>query len=69
VIARVDQGGDGQAAAGGLSREGDARRSDAVVEERRVGRESVVYRCRVRVLGGEPVVDGDDPGLRPPADL
>jgi hypothetical protein len=26
-------------------------------------------RRRIPVLGGEPVVDGDDPGLRPPADL
>jgi hypothetical protein len=38
---------------------------DAVVQERLIGRESVVNRCRIRVLGGEPVVDGDDFGVRP----
>ena len=69
VIAGVDQGGDGESAAGGLSREGDVRRGDAVAQEGFIGRESVVDRCRIRVLGGEPVVDGDDLGVRPPADL
>ena len=69
MIAGVDQGGDGEAAAGGLSREGDVRRGDAVVQEGFVGRKGVVDRCRIRVLGGEPVVDGDDLGVRPPADL
>ena len=69
MIAGVDQGGDGEPAAGGLSREGDVRRGDAVVQEGFVGRKSVVDRCRIRVLGGEPVVDGDDLGVRPPADL
>ena len=69
MIAGVDQGGDGEAAAGGLSREGDVRRGDAVVQEGFIGRKSVVNRCRIRVLGGEPVVDGDDLGVRPPADL
>jgi hypothetical protein len=39
------------------------------VEERLVGRESVVDCCRIRVLGREPVVDRAGPGLRPPADL
>ena len=34
-----------------------------------IGRKSVVNRCRIRVLGGEPVVDGDGLGVRPPADL
>ena len=34
-----------------------------------IRRESVVDRCRIRVLGGEPVVHGDDLGVRPPADL
>ena len=34
-----------------------------------VGGQGVVDRCRVRVLGGEPVVDGDDLGAGPPADL
>jgi hypothetical protein len=34
-----------------------------------IGRKSVVDRRRIRVLGGEPVVDGDDLGVRPPADL
>ena len=34
-----------------------------------VGGQSVVDRGRVRVLGGEPVVDGDDLGAGPPADL
>ena len=43
--------------------------ASAVVQEGFIGRKSVVNRCRIRVLGGEPVVDGDDLGLRPPADL
>ena len=30
---------------------------------------SIVNRRRIRVLGGEPVVDRDDLGLRAPADL
>ncbi len=34
-----------------------------------VGCKSVVNRRRIRVLGGEPVVDGDDPGARPPTNL
>ena len=42
---------------------------DAVVQEGFVGRESVVDRRRIRVLGSEPVVDGDDLGVRPSADL
>ena len=69
MIAGVDQGGDGEPAAGGLSREGDVRRGGAVVQEGLIGRKSVVNRRRIRVLGGEPVVDGDDLGVRPPADL
>jgi hypothetical protein len=69
VISGVDQGGDGEPAAGGLSREGDVRRSCAVVQEGFIGRKSVVNRCRIRVLRGEPVVDRDDLGVRPPADL
>ena len=39
------------------------------MQEGFVGRKSVVNRGRIRVLGGEPVVDGDDLGVRPPADL
>ena len=69
MIAGVDQGGDGESAAGGLSREGDVRRGGAVLQEGFIGGESVVDRRRIRVLGGEPVVDGDDLGVRPPADL
>src|SRR6266852_8995586 len=69
VIAGVDQGGDGEPAAGGLSREGDVRRGSAALQEGLVGGKSVVDRRRIRVLGGEPVVDGDDLGARPPADL
>ena len=69
MIAGVDQSGNDEPAAGGLSREGDVRRGDAVVQEGFIGRKCVVNRCRIRVLGGEPVVDGDDLGLRPPADL
>ena len=69
VIAGVDQGGDGEAAAGGLAREGDVRGGGAAVQEGLVGGESVVDRGRIRVLGGEPVVDGDDLGAGPPADL
>ena len=69
MIAGVDQGGDGEPAAGGLSREGDVRGDCAVVQEGFVGGKSVVDRCRIRVLGGEPVVDGDDLGVCPPSDL
>jgi hypothetical protein len=69
VIAGVDQGDDGESAAGGLSCEGDVRRGGAVVQEGFIGRKSVVNRRRIRVLGGEPVVDGDDLGVRPPSDL
>ena len=69
MIAGVDQGGDGETTAGGLSREGDIRRGDAIVQEGFVGRKSVVDRRGIRVLGSEPVVDGDDLGVRPPADL
>src|SRR3981189_3458205 len=65
----ADQRGDGEAAAGGLSREGDVRRGDAVVQKGFIGRKSIVNRCRIRVLGSEPVVDGDDLGARPPTDL
>ena len=54
MIAGVDQGGDGEAAAGGLSREGDVRRGDAVVQEGFIGRKSVVNRCRIQVLGASP---------------
>jgi len=39
------------------------------VQEGFVGCQSIVDRCRIRVLGGEPVVDGDDLGTGPPADL
>jgi hypothetical protein len=69
VISGVDQGGDGEPAAGGLSREGDVRRGGAVVQEGFVGGQGVVDRGWVRVLGGEPVVDGDDLGAGSPADL
>ena len=41
----------------------------AAFQEGLVGGQRVVDRCRVRVLGGEPVVDGDDLGAGPPADL
>jgi hypothetical protein len=61
--------GDGEAAAGGLSREGDVRRGDAVLQEGFIGRQSVVDRRRMRMLGSKPVVDGDDLGVRPPTDL
>ena len=69
MIAGVDQGGDGEPPAGGLSREGDVRRGSAVLQDGFIGRKSVVNRCRIRVLGGEAVVDGDGLGVRPPADL
>ena len=69
MVAGVDQGGDGEAAAGGFAREGDVRRGGAVVQEGLVGGEGVVDRGRVGVLGGEPVVDGDDRGAGPPPDL
>jgi len=39
------------------------------VQEGFIDRKSVVNRCRIRVLGGEPVVHGDGLGVRPPADL
>jgi hypothetical protein len=69
VVASIDEGRDGEAATGGLSREGDVRRSGAVVQEGFVRRKSVVDRGRIRVLGSEPVVDGDDLGAGTPADL
>src|SRR5438093_488589 len=55
--------------AGGLSREGDVRWGCAVVQEGCVSCQSVVDSGRIRVLGGKPVVDGDDFGAGPPADL
>ena len=69
VISGVNQGSDGEPAASGFSREGDVLRGSAVLQESFVGCESVVDRCRIRVLGGEPVVDGDHLGARSPADL
>ena len=69
MIPGVDQGGDGEPAASGLSREDDVRRGSAVLQEGLVGCKSVVDGSWIRMLGGEPVVDGDDPGARPPADL
>ena len=39
------------------------------MQEGLVGGEGVVGGCRVRVLGGEPVVDGDDRGAGAAADL
>jgi len=56
VVAGVDQGGDGKAAADGLACEGDVRRVCAGQQEGLVGGQGVVDRRRVRVLGGEPVV-------------
>ncbi len=39
------------------------------MQEGFIGRKSVVNRRRIRVLGSEWVVDGDDLGVRPPTDL
>jgi len=69
VIARVDQGGDGEAAASGLSRQDDVRWGGAALQQGLVCGQGIVGRCRIRVLGGEPVVNGDDLGTGPPADL
>ena len=69
MIAGVDQGGDGEPAAGGVSREGDVRGAMPWCQEGLIGRKSVVDGCRIGVLGGEPVVDGDDLGVRSPAEL
>src|SRR5260221_5749146 len=69
MIAGVDQGGDSESAAGGFSREGDVRWGCAATQEGFVGRQSIVDCCRIRVLGGEPVVDGDDLGTGPATDL
>ena len=69
MIAGVDQGGDGEPAAGGLSREGDVRWGGAALQEGFVSGQGVVDRGRIGVLGGEPVVDGDDLGAGPSADL
>jgi hypothetical protein len=69
VIPGVDQRGDGEPAAGGLPGERDVRGDGAEVEQRSVGLEGVVDRRRVRMLGGESVVDGEDRGVGPPADL
>ncbi len=69
VIAGADQGGDGEPAAGGLSRDDDVGGGGAAVQQGGVGGQGVVDRGRVGVLGGEPVVDGDDRGAGPRADL
>jgi hypothetical protein len=69
VIASLDHGGNGKPAAGGFSREGDAGRRCPVLQESFVGRRSVVNRRRIRMLGTESVVDGDDLGAGPAADL
>ena len=42
MIAGVDQGGDGEPATGGLSRESDVRRGDAGLQEGFIGGKSVV---------------------------
>ena len=60
MIAGVDQGGDGEAAAGGLSREGDVRGGDAVVQEGFIGRKSIVDPGRIRVLGGQAGYSASD---------
>ncbi len=39
------------------------------MQERFVGGKSVVDRRRIGMLGGEPIVDGDDLGVGAPADL
>ena len=39
------------------------------LQEGFVGRKGVVDRRRIRILRGEPVVDGDDLGAGPPSDL
>ena len=39
------------------------------MKEGLVGGQRVIDRGRIRVLGGEPVIDGQDLGGRPPADL
>jgi hypothetical protein len=69
VISGVDQGGDGKPAASGFPREGDVRRGGPVLQQSFVGRKGVVDSRRIRMFWGEPVVDGDDLGAGPPADL
>jgi hypothetical protein len=59
VVAGVEEGGDGEAAAGGLAGEGDVRRGGAGVQEGLVGGQGVVDGGGVGVLGGQAVVDGD----------
>ena len=39
------------------------------MQEGLIGRQSVVNRCRIRVLGSKPVVNRDDLGVRPPTNL
>jgi len=56
-------------ATGAFSCEDDVRRSGAALEETLVRRERVVDCCRVRVFGGEAVVDGDGLGVDPSADF
>src|SRR5260221_10437804 len=69
MIASVDQRGDREAAASRLSREDDVRSVDATLQKGLVRRKRVVNGCRIRVLGGESVVDGDDPRAHSPTDL
>jgi hypothetical protein len=58
AISGVDQGGDGEPSAGGLSREGDVRRGGAVVQEGFVGGKGVVDRRRIPPLLAHIDVDG-----------
>jgi hypothetical protein len=69
ALASVDQRGDGESAAGRLARQDDVRRGDAVLQQSFIRRKGILNRGRIRMLRGEPVVDREDGGVRPPADL
>ena len=69
MLAGVDHGRYSEPAAGGLSRERDVPRGRAAAQECFVRRESIVDRRGIWVLGGEPIIDGDDLGAGAPADL
>jgi hypothetical protein len=64
-----EQGGHRQPASRRLAREHDATRVHALPEQSLIGRASVVDRGRIRVFGGEPVVESDGPDARTPDEV
>ena len=69
VLASIDEGRDGEPSTGGFPSEDDVRRVRIAAQERFVGRQRIVDRGRIRMLGREPVIDRDDLGAGPLTDL